>query len=484
LKLTNTLTGALEDLTPRDGKVAIYVCGVTPYAESHIGHAMSAIVYDVLVRYLRWSGNSFGGLEVKHVSNYTDVDDKLIDRGHELGKDPLALANENIAQWEEEQRLLGLLGPDVRPRVTDYLERGIIQRLIERIVENGFAYATPAGDVYYRVRAKEDYGKLSHRDIEQLRSGTRFEPGEGKEFALDFALWKAQKPGEPAWPSPWGPGRAGWHIECSAMAQDTLGDPFEIHGGGLDLVFPHHENEIAQSEAAGQQFARIWMHNGMVLRDGEKMSKSIGNVVSVREALERWSPDAIRLYVLNSHYRTPNNLTDEAMSAAARGVERLARAAARVYSPAERPPGVALEAGERTQEFVAALDDDLNTPSALAALFGLAQSVNRAADDGLDFRPLQEELRELAGVLGLTLATPDESTLDLGALATAAAGFGVDVSAIGGEAAEVIEALIARRAEARKARDFATGDAIRDALAGLGVELKDSPTGTEWSVRG
>ncbi len=486
MNLTNTLTGALEDLAPAEGKVGIYVCGVTPYAESHIGHAMSAIVYDVLVRYLRWPGNSFGGLEVTHVSNYTDVDDKLIDRGHELEVDPLELASRNIEQWEEEQRLLGLLGPDVRPRVTDYLERGIIQRLIERIIENGYAYATPAGDVYYRVRAKEDYGKLSHRDIEQLRSGTRFEPGEGKEFALDFALWKAQKPGEPAWPSPWGPGRAGWHIECSAMAQDTLGDTFEIHGGGLDLVFPHHENEIAQSEAATGPgtFARIWMHNGMVLRDGEKMSKSIGNVVSVREALERWSPDAIRLYVLNSHYRTPNNLTDEAMSAATRGVERLARAAAREYQAAERPPGDAPEAGERTREFVAALDDDLNTPSALAALFGLAQSINRAADDGLDFRPLQEELRELAGVLGLTLATPDESTLDLGALAQAAAGFGVDASAISGEAADVIEALIAKRADARKARDFATSDAIRDSLAALGVELKDSPTGTEWSVRG
>jgi cysteinyl-tRNA synthetase len=477
VKLTNTLSGKLEQLEPLEpGLVRIYVCGVTPYSQSHIGHAMSAIVYDVLVRYLRWSGNPAGGLEVRYVTNYTDVDDKLIERGRDLERDPLELARANIEQWELEQRALGLLEPDVRPRVTE--EIPAIIALIERIVAAGHAYATPSGDVYFRVRSKPDYGKLSHRNIEQLRTGTRFEPGEGKEFALDFALWKAEKPGEPSWPSPWGPGRPGWHIECSAMAERYLGPQFDIHGGGTDLVFPHHENEIAQSEAAGDGFARLWMHNGMVLRDGEKMSKSIGNVVNVEDALARWSPDAIRMFALGSHYRKPNNLTDEAMEAAERGVERLATA---LEATNTAPRGEDVDASPERARFVEAMEDDLNTSAALAALFDLARAINRGRDEAHDIADAQRELHELAYVLGLRLVRDARENLDAEALAGLAARFGLEGA--NGDPHETIEALLAHREQARRSRDFATSDAVRNALAQAGIEVKDTPEGATWSVR-
>ncbi|MEZ4501830.1 MAG: cysteine--tRNA ligase [Dehalococcoidia bacterium] len=480
MRLTNTLTGRIDTLEPLEaGRIGIYVCGVTPYAPSHIGHATSLIVYDALVRYLRWPGNAAGGYEVTFVSNYTDVDDRLIDRGHELNQDPLDLANENIARWEQEQEALGLLPPDVRPRVST--EIPAIIALIERIIEAGHAYVTPAGDVYFRVRSKADYGKLSHRNIDELRSGTRFEPGEDKEFALDFALWKAQKPGEPAWPSPWGDGRPGWHIECSAMAQRYLGTTFDIHGGGSDLVFPHHENEVAQSEAANGPgtFARLWMHNGMVLRDGEKMSKSLGNVIEVREALERWTPDAIRVFILTSGYRQPNNITDDAMEAAQRAVDRLANALEAASSASKGAPAV--DASAERARFVEAMEDDLNTAQAMAAMFDLARAINRGRDEGHDIGDAQHVLYELAWVLGLRLEreTPADA-VDAEALGGVAAQFGVEA---GGEVAVVVEALLARRADARQAKDFATSDAVRDALLGIGIEVKDTPEGATWNVK-
>jgi cysteinyl-tRNA synthetase len=481
LRLHNTLTGAVEAVVPlTPGRLGIYVCGVTPYSESHIGHAMSAIVYDVLVRYLRWPGNSFGGLDATYVTNYTDVDDKLIDRGHELGIDPLQLAEQNIVQWEDEQARLGLVPPDVRPRVSTHIPQ--IIALTERLVANGHAYATPTGDVYFRVRSDADYGKLSHRNIEELRTGTRFEPGEEKEFALDFALWKAAKPGEPAWPSPWGAGRPGWHIECSAMAQQHLGDTIDIHGGGLDLQFPHHENEIAQSESAtGKPFARIWMHNGLVQRDGEKMSKSIGNVVSVREALERWSPDALRLFVLTSHYRSPNNLTDEAIEAATRAVERLA---AVLQLNGGMDSDAAVDASAERARFVAAMDDDLGTAQALAALFDLARAINRGHDGYLDITAAQATLRELADVLGLSLEpTEGAAAADLDAVALAKLAKRFEVVCGGTDAASTIDALLAHREEARKTRNFAVADGIRAGLAEAGVEIEDTPNGPRWSAR-
>ena len=501
MRLTNTLTGKLEELRPlTEGKLGVYVCGVTPYEESHIGHAMSAIIYDVLVRYLRWEGNSFGGLEVTYVSNYTDIDDKLIARGRELGRDPIELAHANIEQWEQEQHALNLDPPDKRPRVTEHIPMIIAQ--IEAILAHDHAYVTAAGDVYYRVRSQPDYGKLSHRDIEQLRSGTRFEPGEDKEFPLDFALWKAKKEGEPAWPSPWGEGRPGWHIECSAMSQHYLGERFDIHGGGLDLVFPHHENEIAQAEAATgpgspladarmpRPFAQLWLHNGLVQRDGEKMSKSLGNVVSVREALDPsllgWSADALRLFVLNSHYRSPSNLTDEAVTAATRGVERLAGALAGsrhfLLSELGQHSRITIDHGHLDASgfrarFVEAMEDNLGTPGALAAMFDLARAINR----GDDVREAQATLRELADVLGLSLREQADGA-ELDAVELAKLADSLDVACSGTDAASTIDALLARREEARGARDFAVADAIRDGLAEAGVQVEDTSEGPRWSA--
>ena len=482
MRLRSTLSGRPEEVTPdatADGdRIGVYVCGVTPYAESHIGHAMSLLVYGVLVRYLRWRHPE---LEVRYVSNYTDVDDKIIDRAAELGRDPAELAQQNIEAWEQQQAALGILAPDVRPRVTTEIET--IVATIERIVANEHAYATPAGDVYFRVRSLPGYGALSRRNLAELRAGTRGEPGEGKEFPLDFALWKAAKAGEPSWPSPWGPGRPGWHIECSAMAQRYLGERFAIHGGGTDLIFPHHENEIAQSQAVSgpESFARIWMHNGMVLRDGEKMSKSSGNVVSVADALARWSPDALRLFVLTKHYRQPTNLTDEAMAAAARGVERLAQA----LEPAEGGGGGAPpDAAPFRARFIEAMDDDLNTAQALAALFDLARAINRGREEGADPAPAQATLRELASVLGLALAGSAHGELSrLSAPTLAAVASRFRVSCGGSDVEGTVEALLARREAARAERDFALADAIRDALQDAGVEVQDGSQGARWSAR-
>ena len=482
MKLHNTLTGKVAEFAPLvPGQLGLYVCGVTPYAESHIGHAMSAIVYDVLVRYLRWPGNTFGGLDVTYVSNYTDVDDKLIDRGAELGSDPLALAEQNIAQWEEEQRALGLVFPDERPRVTTHIPE--IIALIERLIDNGHAYATPSGDVHFRVRSDDDYGKLSHRNIDDLRAGTRAEPGKEKEFPLDFALWKSAKPEEPAstrWDSPWGEGRPGWHIECSAMAQRYLGETFDIHGGGIDLLFPHHENEVAQSESAtGQPFARLWMHNGLVQRDGEKMSKSLGNFVTVREALheQRWSPDAIRLFVLTSHYRGSNNLTDEAIEAATRAVERIGTAL-RPYAPGTGAP---LDASATRARFIAAMEDDLSTAQAIAALFDLVREINRARDAGQDVHVAQATLRELTGIFGLALDQTEADDLDIVSLSQLAKQY--EVVCGGTDAASTIDALLAHREEARKTLEFAVADGIRNGLAAAGVEIEDTPSGPRWSAK-
>ncbi|TAK78768.1 MAG: cysteine--tRNA ligase, partial [Dehalococcoidia bacterium] len=487
MRLQNTLTGAVEELVPVvPGRIGIYVCGVTPYDSAHVGHAMSLMVYDVLVRYLRWAGNPAGGYQVTFVSNYTDVDDKLIERAAQQERDPLELANANIEQWEREQVALGLLLPDVRPRVTREIDN--IIGMIEEIVANGLGYVTPTGDVYYRVRAKADYGKLSHRNIDDLRTGTRFEPGEGKEFALDFALWKAQKPGEPAWDSPWGKGRPGWHIECSAMSRRYLyskegGDRFDIHGGGVDLIFPHHENEIAQAEAAthvpGQTFARVWMHNGMVQRDGEKMSKSLGNVVNVAEALDRWSPDAIRMYVLSSKYRQPNNLTDEAMAAAVAGIERLTAA----LRPGTGDAASSIDVAATRARFVEAMEDDLGTPQALAALFDLARAINRSRDAGEDVAAAQAALRELARVLGLTLVerAADEAAARLDPAPFAKLASRLSVACSGKDVASTVDALVARRVAARTEKDWALADTIRKELDALGVTLEDSAAGTRWS---
>ncbi len=459
MRITDTLTGTPLELQPLDpgGVVRMYVCGVTPYSESHVGHALHAIVFDVLRRYLEWQG-----LKVRHVQNFTDIDDKLIERANRLGVDMADLADQNIDSYMAQLKRMNVMPATEYPRVTAMVPQ--IIAFISGLIDRGFAYAS-GGDVYFRVRKKGDYGKLSHRNINDLLSGARIDPTELKDDPLDFALWKTAKPGEPSWDSPWGQGRPGWHIECSVMAREALGDQIDIHGGGADLIFPHHENEIAQTEAFTGKvpFARTWMHNALLQLGSEKMSKSIGNLVSIDEALEKYGADALRIFVITSHYRSPVTYSDEALEAAKAGAARLRQAAL------GEGPGVGGQgSGEPVsvdgarERFVEAMDDDLNTPRALAALFELARDINRGRAQGSDAGEAQGLLRELAGVLGLTL--------EAGAARQQ-------------EAAPFIDLLLAVRAELRAAKQWALSDRIRDGLGALDIEIKDSPEGTTWKAR-
>ncbi len=465
MKLTDTLTGRKRDFAPAGDEVRIYVCGVTPYSPAHVGHAMSYIVFDVLHRYLE-----FRGFAVRRVQNFTDIDDKLIERAAQEGTTVEALAEKHVAEYFENMAALNVREADVYPRATRELPK--IIEMVAGLVASGHAYES-SGDVYFRVRSGAEYGELSRRSLDAMRAGARVEPGVSKEHPMDFALWKSAKEGEPAWDSPWGAGRPGWHIECSAMALRYLGESIDIHGGGQDLVFPHHENEIAQSEAftGKRPFARFWLHNGLLNMDAQKMSKSLGNLVTISEALERYSADAIRLSVLNAHYRSPGYYSDEALAGAERAAARLRQAlaapanpgtdAALDAKPANHDAGTALNPKPVRDRFVGAMDDDLNTPQALAALFDLARDVNRASAEGRSVVAAQETLRELAGVLGLSLREPE--------------------TAEDAEFAARVEALVAQRAELRAARDFAGADAVRAELSAMGVELADSPSGpTTW----
>ena len=448
IRIYNTLSAEKEELAPQDNTVKMYVCGVTPYAPAHVGHAMSYILFDTVRRYLEHRG--YG---VQHVQNFTDIDDKIIDRAARLGIDPRELADRHIGDFFEEMDDLNIKRADLYPRATEELPK--IIEVIQGLVDQDYAYAAQ-GDVYFRVRRDEDYGKLSHRTLDNMISGTRIEHGEKKQDPLDFALWKGAKEGEPSWPSPWGPGRPGWHIECSAMALRHLGDTIDIHGGGQDLVFPHHENEIAQSESfsGASPFVRIWMHNGLLQLGEEKMSKSVGNLVTVREALDKYSADALRLFVLSSYYRSPLTFTNEAVKAAERGAERLRNAL--TVSGSE---GDVLDAEPYRQRLGKAMDDDFNTPQAIAALFDLARSINRAAGDGQSVGAAQSALRELAHIMGLTLAEPETG---------------------GGDAGPFIELLIETRADLRKAKRFELADGIREGLQSLGIALEDGAEGTRW----
>ncbi len=451
LHLRNTLSGAVEEFVPGGDVVKMYVCGVTPYETSHVGHAMSYIIFDTLRRYLEYRG-----YQVRHVQNFTDIDDRIITRAQRLEISTKELAGQMIARYHEEMRALNILPAHVYPHATEEIPTMI--EMIETLIERGYAYEAE-GDVYYRVERKDDYGKLARRTLDSMLAGARVEPGEQKENPMDFALWKAAKPGEPTWESPWGPGRPGWHIECSAMSLCYLGEQLDIHGGGEDLIFPHHENEIAQTEAytGKAPFVRYWVHNAWVKAGEEKMSKSLGNFVTIADALERWPADAIRLWVLTSNYRTPLSYTDEGLGAAKRGAERL-RIAAR--GPADGS-GEPLEASAARDSFIEAMDDDLNTSKALAALFELAHEINRARDEGRPVGEAQALLLELGDVLGLTLA---ETETDLGA-------------------APFIELLIATREGLRQAKQFALADSVRDGLASLGIALEDGPDGTTWRRR-
>jgi cysteinyl-tRNA synthetase len=460
VKLANTLTRQEEEFVPLGDTVSMYVCGVTPYDENHIGHAMSYIVFDVLRRYLEYRG-----YRVRHVQNFTDIDDRIIARAARLEIDEAELAQRYIDRYFEDMRALNILPAHEYPRATHEIPEMI--RMIEGLVEKGYAYVAPAqaesghGDVYYRVERKRDYGKLSRRNLEDMMAGARVEPGEGKENPMDFALWKSAKAGEPVWDSPWGPGRPGWHIECSAMSLKYLGEQIDIHGGGEDLIFPHHENEIAQTEAftGKEPFVRYWLHNAWVRMGEEKMSKSLGNFVPVREAVRRWGADAVRLFVLTSHYRSPLTYSEEALDAAKRGAERLRTSLS--GSPQVGAGLAELDASPFRERFIEAMDRDLNTPQAVAALFDLAREINRARDENQALEEAQTTLRELADLLGLTLAEEEESLA----------------------AAPFIQLLIELREELRQAKRYDLADSIRSRLGELGVALEDTPQGTIWKRR-
>jgi cysteinyl-tRNA synthetase len=465
LHIHNSLTGRKERFEPIErGHVRMYVCGITVYDHVHVGHARSQIAFDVARRWLRASG-----YRVTYVRNITDIDDKILARARERGEPFETLTARFIAAMDEDFAALGIEKPDHEPRATGYIPE--IVAMIGRLVERGHAYVGADGDVFYAVARFPKYGRLSGKKLEDLRAGARVDVDEAKRDPLDFVLWKRAKPEEPAWDSPWGMGRPGWHIECSAMAVALLGPAFDIHGGGMDLKFPHHENEIAQSCAAcDASFARVWMHNGFVRVDDEKMSKSLGNFFTVREVLPRLRPEVLRAFLVASHYRAPVNYTDDNLRQADASLQRL-YLALRDVEPAPR-----FEPGEPSRAFAAAMDDDFNTPGAIAALQSAARELNvaKSAGEGKRAAALAAELRHLGGLLGLLghpasewLAAP--STLSSGAPEAADA-----------LSAEEIEARIARRIAARQQRNWAESDRIRDELAAAGVLLEDGPAGTTW----
>jgi len=462
IRVYNTLTRKKEEFqTLEPGLVKMYVCGVTVYSDAHIGHAMFALVFDIVRRYL-----TYRGYEVRQVINYTDVDDKIINRANALGVDASELAEKYIQDFRRQIEVLNILPATVNPRATQEMPQ--IIRMIEGLIEKGFAYPAKNGDVYFRVTKDPDYGKLSGRRLEDMQAGARIEVGEEKEHPMDFAVWKASKPGEPSWDSPWGPGRPGWHIECSAMNLSHLGEQIDIHGGGNDLVFPHHENEIAQSECfTGKQFARYWMHNGMLQLQGEKMSKSLGNLVTIDEFLSKHEADALRMMILNGSYRAPLSYSDDIVDAAERGLDRMRAALKPAAANAPGAPAGTLaaldEASEKTQQdFTDSMDDDFNSAGGLAALFELVRVVNTARDAGAtdaQLEPARKTLRTLTGVLGLRLGEKKSGS---------------------GDADKFIALLVEVRTEARKQKNFALSDLIRDRLKELGVAIEDSKDGTTW----
>jgi cysteinyl-tRNA synthetase len=464
----NSLSGRKEPLVPLEpGHVRMYVCGITVYDYCHVGHARSLVVFDVVRRYLRAQG-----YRVTHVRNITDIDDKIIERARQ-NSEPIAVLTARYTEaMHEDCRALGIESPEHEPRATDYIAE--IIRMIGTLQERGFAYVAPDGDVLYAVSRFPGYGRLSGRRLQDLRAGARVEVDEGKRDPLDFVLWKVAKPGEPAWDSPWGPGRPGWHIECSAMAVALLGPHFDLHGGGMDLKFPHHENEIAQSCAAcDAPFVNTWMHNGFVRVNDEKMSKSLGNFFTVREVLPLYRHEVLRTFVLASHYRGPITYSDENLRQADAMLERLYVALRGVTPANEVTPGPASE------RFHAAMSDDFNTPEALAALQGLARDLNVAKQDReFDVAArLAAELRSLGGVLGILTAPAEEW------LQSQAASPAVVAGAPARLAAAEIEALILQRTAARTRQEWPESDRLRDLLLEQGVVLEDGPAGTSWRYR-
>ena len=463
LRVYNTLTRQKEQFeTIHPGKVSMYVCGPTVYDKAHIGHAMSAVVFDIIRRYLEYRG-----YDVKHVMNYTDVDDKIIQRANALGMEPIRLAEQYIQEFGDHLVDLNILPATIYPRATH--EIGEIVKMIQSLGEGGFAYDVD-GDVYFRVNKDDDYGKLSGRKLEDMQSGSRIGVDERKEQPMDFALWKASKPGEPAWDSPWGKGRPGWHIECSAMSLHHLGEQIDIHGGGNDLIFPHHENEIAQTESiTGRSFARYWIHNGMLQLSGEKMSKSLGNLITIEEFLDQHEADVLRIMVLNSSYRNPLTFNEDVLEQAEKALERLRSALRPVQQsdtktvPVEMLDRLEKQTASAREGFETAMDDDFNTAGALGHLFDFVRVINQARDVNISGKPMenaQKTLAELMGVLGLQLEK---------SRTTEAA-----------QAAPFVDLLIEVRKELRTQKLWALSDLVRDKLSALGVILEDTKEGTTW----
>ncbi len=477
MEFFNTLTGRKETFRPRDpGRVSIYVCGPTTYNFIHLGNARALVVFDTIRRYFLYRG-----YRVTYVQNFTDIDDKIINRAREEQMDPAALAAKYVDEYFVDADALNVRRADVHPRVSDHIPE--IIALIRAIIDRGLGYVA-GGDVYFAVRKFPEYGKLSKRSLDDMRAGARVGVGDLKRDPLDFALWKAAKPGEPWWDSPWGPGRPGWHIECSAMAQKYLGENFDIHGGGADLIFPHHENEIAQSEGAtGQPFARYWIHNGFVTIREEKMSKSLGNVSLVRELTRTYPPPALRLFLLSTHYRSPLDFSTGAMEASVQALERLKTSLGLLREvldglrEREEDPdacaGLAEALEKLRNRFEAAMDDDFNTALAQAVLFDLASEVNSYLHhaERPDRKALQRALdlfTDFNGVLGIFPERDGQLVLETG-------------TAQDGEFSQrLLDLLITVRQEARQRKDFATADRIREGLRDLGIALEDTPQGVRW----
>lgn len=457
LRIYNTLTHEKAVFRPmQPGRVRMYVCGLTTYDFAHIGHARMLVAFDIVVRYLRASG-----LDVTYVRNITDIDDKIIQRANENGESIAELTERFITATHEDEAALGIERPDIEPRATAHIDQ--IIEMVRTLEEKGFAYAAANGDVYFEVARYPDYARLSRKNPDELLAGARIEVGESKKDPRDFVLWKASKDNEPGWDSPWGRGRPGWHIECSAMSTSTLGDTFDIHGGGTDLMFPHHDNEIAQSCCAtGSPFVHTWMHNGPVRIDDEKMSKSLGNFFTVREVLKVYSAEVIRYFLLSSHYRSAINYSEDNLQTAQGALERFYHALKGRDMSVE-----GVDDAKYEQRFRTAMDDDFNTPEALGVLFELVRAINRlAVVDASRADALAVTLRRLGGILGILQQTA-EAFLQQG-------GGDVDPARV--------EALIEARNQARRDRDFSRADEIRDELTAMSVVLEDSREGTTWRI--
>ncbi|MFW6324781.1 MAG: cysteine--tRNA ligase [Desulfovibrionales bacterium] len=484
MQLYNTLTRKKEKFQPiEEDKVRMYVCGITAYDLCHIGHARSAVVFDVLVRFLRHIG-----YEVTFVRNFTDVDDKIIAKSQKENRSSREVADTYIQAFYEDMDRIGVLHADIEPKCTDHIDEMIA--MTQTLIEKGQAYTTLSGDVYFRVRTFDEYGRLSNRNLDELRAGTRIVSDSAKEDPLDFALWKSAKPGEPWWESPWGKGRPGWHLECSAMSAKYLKMPLDIHGGGHDLIFPHHENEMAQTKAAlHKDLARYWVHNGFVRINQEKMSKSLGNFFTIRDILQQFLPETLRYFLLTQHYRSPLDFSMEAMEEAEKGIRRIYSALACVKSELLRkkwsktplPAEIERELDGIEAAWDNAMQDDLNTAGALGQVFTAIRLARRIMEEKSlrksehakrIWERILSDLHEWGGILGLFHQDPESFLLELRDIRAGRKGI----------QAQEVEKLLQERMEARKAKDFARSDTIRDQLASQGVEIKDTPQGQQWDV--